>query len=98
MLPTSCPCRGNAAATVNDNAAHEWLIRFGMVADVVGTVILILLTLAYYRLFKGVDEHLALLVVILGGVMPSLLYFVNVASDASALMVARNADFLSGFI
>jgi len=36
-------------------------------------------------------------VVILGGVMPALLYFVNVVSDAGALMIVRGADFLSVF-
>jgi len=53
--------------------------------------------LAFYRLFKGVDQYLAVLVVILGGVMPALLYFVNVVSDAGALTVVRGADFLSVF-
>jgi hypothetical protein len=60
-------------------------------------VILIFLVLAFYRLFKGVDQYLAVLVVILGGVMPALVNFVNVVSGASALMVARGADFLSVF-
>jgi Domain of unknown function (DUF4386) len=56
---------GNAAATANNIAAHEWLFRFGIVGDLVGAVILVLLALAFYRLFKGVDHYLAVLVVIL---------------------------------
>jgi hypothetical protein len=88
---------GNATATANNIAAHEWLFRSGMVADLVGAVIVVLLTLAFYRLFKRVDRHLAVLVVILGGVMPSLLYFVNVTHDVGALMVVRGPDFLSVF-
>ncbi len=87
----------NASATVNNIAAHEWLFRFGMVGDLVGALILIFLVLAFYRLFKGVDQYLAVLVVILGGVMPALLYFVNVVSDAGALTAVRGADFLSAF-
>jgi Domain of unknown function (DUF4386) len=87
----------SASATANNIAAHEWLFRFGMVADLVGAIILILLALAFYRLFKGVDQYLAVLVVILGGVMPALLYFVNVVSDAAALTAVRGADFLSAF-
>ncbi len=78
-------------------AAHEWLFRFGIVADLVGAVVLIFLVLAFYRLFKDVDQYLAVLVVILGGVMPALINFVNVVSDAGALMVVRGADFLSAF-
>jgi Domain of unknown function (DUF4386) len=63
-----------------------------------GAVVVIFLTLAFYRLFKDVDQYLAMLVVILGGVMPALLYFVNVVSDSGALMIARGgADFLSVF-
>jgi hypothetical protein len=88
---------GNATATVNNIVAHQWLFRFGIAADLVGAVVLIFLALAFYRLFKGVDHNLAVLVVILGGIMPSLLYFVGVVSDAGALMVARGADFLSAF-
>jgi Domain of unknown function (DUF4386) len=96
-IPNKLFVEGNATATANNIAAHEWLFRFGMVADLVGAVILIFLTLAFYRLFKRVDQYLAVLVVILGGVMPALIYFVNIVSDAGALMLVRGADFLSVF-
>src|SRR5207302_3794511 len=72
-----------------------------MLSDLLGAVVLIFLVLAFYRLFKGVDQQLAVLLVIVGGVMPALINFVNVVSDAGALMVARGggggADFLSVF-
>lgn len=89
--------RGDATATANNIATHEWLFRFGMTGDLVGAVVLVLLALAFYRLFKGVDQYLAVLVVILGGVMPAPLYFVDVVSAAGALVVARGAEFLSVF-
>src|SRR3984893_7799456 len=88
---------GNAAATVNNIAAHEWLFRFGIIADLLGAVVLIFLVLAFYRLFKEVDQYLAVLVVIFGGIMPALINFVGVVSDAGALMAVRGADFLSVF-
>jgi len=88
---------GNATATANNIAAHEWLFRLGIVADLLGAVVLIFLVLAFYRLFKDVDQHLAVQVVILGGVMPAVIYLVNVVSDAGALMLVRGADFLSVF-
>jgi len=81
--------QGNAAATASNIAAHEWLFRFGMLNDLLAAVMLIFLVLAFYRLFKGVDQQLAVLLVIVGGVMPALINFVNVVSDAGALMVAR---------
>jgi Domain of unknown function (DUF4386) len=96
-IPSKLFVTGNATATVNNIAAHEWLFRFGIVGDLVCAVILIFLVLAFYRLFKDVDQYLAVLVVILGGVMPAVIYFVNVVSDAGALMVVRGADFLSVF-
>jgi hypothetical protein len=96
-IPSKLFVAGNATATVNNIAAHEWLFRFGIVGDLVGAVILIFLVLAFHRLFKDVDQHLAVLVVILGGVMPAVINFVNVVSDAGALMVVRGPDFLSVF-
>lgn len=65
--------------------------------DLACAVILIFLVMAFYRLFKGVDQNLAVLVVIFGGVMPALINFVGVVSDSGALMVVRGADFLSVF-
>jgi hypothetical protein len=96
-IPSKLFVDGNATATVNNIAAHEWLFRFGIMGDLVCGVILIFLVLALYRLFKGVDQNLAVLVVIFGGVMPALINFVGVVSDAGALMVVRGADFLSVF-
>ena len=96
-IPNKLFVTGNATATTNNILAHEWLFRFGMITDLIGAVVLICLTMAFYRLFKDVDQQLAVLVVILGGIMPALLNFVNVATDASALMVAQGADFLNVF-
>ncbi len=96
-IPRKLFVEGNATATVNNIAAHEWLFRYGIVSELAGAVVLVLLGLAFYRLFKGVDQHLAVLVVIFGGVMPALLFLVDVVSDAAALMVVRGGDFLSAF-
>jgi hypothetical protein len=96
-IPTKLFVHGDAAATVSNIVAHQWLFRFGIVADLSGAVTLIFLVLAFYRLFKDVDQYLAMLVVILGGVMPALLYFVNVVSDSGVLIIARGPDFLLVF-
>jgi hypothetical protein len=96
-IPNKLFVHGNATATANNIAAHEWLFRFGMAGDLAGAVVLILLVLAFYRLFTGVNQYLAVMVVIFGGVMPALIYFVNVVSDAGALMVVRGPEFLSVF-
>src|SRR5881409_1138440 len=101
-IPNKLFVQGDAAATASNIAAHQWLFRFGMLSDLLGAVVLIFLVLAFYRLFKGVDQQLAVLLVIVGGVMPALINFVNVVTDAGALMVARSGgaggvDFLSVF-
>src|SRR5437879_2071715 len=96
-IPSALFVHGNATATANNIAAHQWLFRFGIVGDLVCAVILIFLTLAFYRLFKGVNQYLAVMVVIFGGVMPALINFVGVVSDAGALMIVRAPDFLSAF-
>ncbi len=94
-VPDKLYVKGNAAATIGNIAAHERLFRFGILAELIGGIILIFLVLAFYRLFRGVDPYLAVLVIILGGVMPAVIYFVNVAYELEALMLARGADFLS---
>ena len=96
-IPNKLFVAGNATATANNIAAHETLFRLGMASDLVVAVVLIFLTLAFYRLFRGVDQNLAVQVVILGGIMPALLYLVNIVSDAGALTLVKGADFLSVF-
>jgi hypothetical protein len=96
-IPSKLFVDGNAAATASNIAAHESLFRFGIVSDLACAVILIFLVLAFYRLFKAVDQNLAVLVVIFGGVMPAVIYLVNAVSDAGALMVVRGAGYLSVF-
>jgi hypothetical protein len=96
-IPDKLYVKGNAAATVNNIVAHERLFRIGILAELIGGLLLIFLVLAFYRLFKGVDPHLAVLVVILGGVMPAVIYFVNVVNQLGTLMVAKGADFVSVF-
>src|SRR5215470_13851111 len=97
-IPTKLFVRGNASATVSNIAAHQPLFRAGMIADLAGVVVLVMLALAFYRLFAGVDRNLAVQVVIFGGVMPAVLYLFGIACDLAALMVARGgAEFLSVF-
>ena len=96
-IPTKLIVAGNASATASNIAAHEMLFRLGMVSDLFTATMGIFLTLALYRLFKRVDEHLARLIVILGALMVTPIYFLNTINDAAALLLARGADFLSVF-
>ena len=96
-IPNKLFVTGNATATVANIAANEWLFRFGIVSVLLGGVILIMLTMAFYRLFETVDRQLAVLVVLFGGVMPAVLSFVSAATDGAVLVIARGAEFLSVF-
>jgi len=57
----------------------------------------ITLVLALYRLFKGLNEYHASLVVILGALVSVPIVFVNVLNEVAALIVLRGADFLSAY-
>src|SRR5437870_11512115 len=96
-IPSKLIVTGNATATANNIAAHELLFRFGIVADLFTGVMAIFLTLALYRLLKGVDQGLAVLMVILGSLMVTPIYFLNTLNDVAALLLVRGADFLSVF-
>lgn len=95
-IPNVLFVTGDAAATTRNLVAHETLFRFGIAADLLVGTITVFLALALYRLFRKVNPHLALLMLILG-LMDVPLYFFGVASDAIALLIARGNDFLGAF-
>jgi hypothetical protein len=96
-IPSVLFANADATATATNIAAHESLFRMGIVTGLFCAALLIYLVLALWRLFKGVDRTQAVLMVILGGVMPGVIYLVNVVNDAAALILVRGADFLSVF-
>ena len=79
----------NVTATVNNIATHELLFRFGILTQLLTGVLWIFVTLALYRLFKEVDQGLAVLMVILGSLMVTPIFFVNSVNDAVALLFVR---------
>jgi hypothetical protein len=96
-IPSKLIVSGDAAETARRILAHEMLFRVGMAADVLGAVVLIFVALALYHLFEEVNRRWAVLVVILGGVVPATIYFVNVAKDAATLLLVKGAPFLAVF-
>jgi len=96
-IPSRLFVKGNPAATVANIAGHEWLFRTGIASDLIGGVVLVFLVLAFYRLFRGVDQSLAVQVVIFGGIMPAVLNLAGVIYDIAALAIARGMDFLAVF-
>ncbi len=96
-IPSVLFVPGDATATASNILAHATLFRLGIAADLLTGTVGIFLALALYRLFKGVDPNLAALVVILGSLMVTPIYFLNTLNDAATLLLVRGADFLSVF-
>ena len=55
-IPNKLFVHGDAAATAANIAAYQGLFKVGMLADLLGSVILIFLVLAFYRLFKDLTN------------------------------------------
>lgn len=96
-IPNTLIVQGNAAATANDIVAHESLFRFGIVSYLLCAALWVFVTLALYRLFNGVNEGLAILMVILGSLMVTPIFFMNSVNDTGAQVFARGGEFLSIF-
>ena len=94
-IPNTLFVAGDATATAANIAAHAAMFRWGIVSEVVGSTIMLFVTLALYRLFKGVDQTLAALMLILGGLMVTPLQFANTVTDAAALQIASAPAYLT---
>jgi len=96
-IPSTLFVTGDATATASNIAEHEFLFRFGIVTELLCGALLIYLVLALCRLFKGVGQAQAALMVILGGVMPGVIFLINAANDAAAMILVKGDDFLTVF-
>jgi hypothetical protein len=96
-IPTKLIVTGDAAATAANIAANQGLFQFGILSDVLTGTLGLFTGLALYRLFKDVNKNLAILMVILGGLMVTPIYFLNSLNDCAALMFASGTDFLTVF-
>src|SRR6266550_8920475 len=95
-IPRTLIVRGNATVTANNILAHETLFRLGIVADLISSVIFICLALALYRLFSGVKQtHASLMVALV--LVSAAVGFINVLNNIAALTLFRGADFLAVF-
>ena len=96
-IPNKLFVYGNATGTAANIAAHEPLFRMGIASELLGATLWLFVPLALYRLLKGVDQTLAVLMVILGSLMQVPLFFVNTVTDAAALLFTRGGGYLSVF-
>lgn len=95
-VPGKLIVSGNAAATANNILAHEMLFRLSIVSELFCAAEFIFVVWALYRLLNGVNKTHASLMVILG-LVPLPIMFLNVLNEVAALALFRGADFLSVF-
>lgn len=91
-VPNTIIVTGDAAATASNILAHDTIFRLGILGDLVNGIWALAITFALYRLFRGVDQNLAVAMVILGGLMPAGIFFVNSLNWIAALMLAHGTD------
>jgi hypothetical protein len=88
VLPSKIIVKGDAQVTFQNLLTHEVLVRWVMVSHFACHSIFLLLTMTLHRLFKGVHEHSAWLMVMFVAVQVPLV-FVGEVFSYSALMIAK---------
>jgi hypothetical protein len=96
-VPTVLIVSGNATATAANILAHENIFRLGILGDLLNGTIFLFLAFALYRLFKNVDQDLAAMLVVLGGVMQTPIFFLNSLNWIAALTLAQGPAYLAVF-
>ena len=96
-VPGQLIVHGNAGATAANVRASEWLLRLGIVSDLVHQGVAIFLVLALHGLLRAVNENQARLMVILGALVSVPIVFVNTLNDIAALVLVSGAGFLAVF-
>jgi hypothetical protein len=87
-VPSKIMVKGDAAATMNNLLANEFLFRTGTVANLIDAIAFIFLVLTLHRLFKSVNENQAQLMLIFVLVQIPI-FFLAEAFNISALMIAK---------
>ncbi|MDQ3205295.1 MAG: DUF4386 domain-containing protein [Pseudomonadota bacterium] len=95
-IPNTLFVGGDIVATVANITASAGLFQLGMLADLFCGTLEVFLALALFQVFKDVDRRQAIMMVVLG-LMPVPLYFVNVLTDVAVSHLLHGATPLAGF-
>jgi hypothetical protein len=95
-VPGKVMVRGNPTATAHNLVAHAMLFRWGIVADLTGQALFLLVAVVLYYLLRGVNQRHALLMLVLIAVSIPIA-FVNELNSIAALTLARGTDDISVF-
>ena len=95
-VPSKVIVHGNPAATINNISTFETLFRLGIAAELISQALFILVALALYDLFKGVNQrHAALMVTLIVVSIP--IAFVNELNAIATLLLVHGDDYLPAF-
>ncbi len=95
-VPTWSMVGGDAAATASRIAASQLLYRIGVVSDLAGQILFVVLVLALFQLLKGVDRrHAALMVALVLVQVP--MAFVNMLLGIAPLILLSGDEYLAVF-
>jgi hypothetical protein len=87
-VPSQVVVKGNAVATMQQILEKEFLFRSGITANLLGSVAFMLTALAFYQLFKNIDERKAKLLLVL--VMVQIpITFLSESFAFASLMIAK---------
>lgn len=95
-VPGVLMVRGDAMATANNVRNSETLLRLGIGAELFSSTVVIFAVLAFYSLFKAVNEKQARAMLILM-LLSTPISYLNVLNDLAALTFARGPAFLAVF-
>jgi hypothetical protein len=95
-VPSQTVVHNDAAGTTARVLGHQMLFRWGMLAETLGVIIFIGLSLALYHLFEDVDRHRARQLVALV-LVSSALSLTSVVFSSAALLVFRDGAAVGGF-
>jgi hypothetical protein len=86
IVPSLIIMPGDAAATMNNVVSNEWLVRLGIIGDLLSQVTFLVLALALYRLFREVDKTQAMLMVAMVAVAVAMAFF-NMLNHVVLLLI-----------
>jgi len=95
-VPNALIVRGNAAETASRILASQWMLLAGIAGEIVSAIAFLFVTLALYRLLKGVNQPLASLMVTLFAISIPI-SCLNVLNYIAGLTLVRGGDYLSAF-
>ena len=95
-VPSRFIVSGNPAATMANILADESLYRWGILAEVGGAALWVVVIVALYRLFADVDRFWALMMAGLG-VMAAPIMLLNVLSEMAVLSIVGDPAYAAAF-